>query len=459
MSENTTKKYHFIAIGGSVMHHLAIALHRSGHVVSGSDDGFFDPSKTNLQRFGLLPEQTGWFPEKVTPQLDTVVLGMHARADNPELLKAQELGIPIYSFPEFFYNFSHHKQRVVIAGSHGKTTITSMILHVLRTNNRKFDYMVGAEVEGFDGMVKLSDAPVIILEGDEYLTSPLDQTPKFLHYHHHIAVISGIAWDHANVFPTEEFYVKQFELLADATPKGGSLVYCEEDPMASIIGNKQREDVNQLPYITHPHEIKDGQVYLKSPVGSVPVEVFGSHNMQNISAAYQVCRRIGTTDEEFYQAISSFKGAAKRLQLLAQNDINKTIVYRDFAHAPSKVEATVRAVQERFPNHKLVACLELHTFSSLSRNFLPKYQQTLGNADLPAVYFNPEVVTNKRLENFSEQDVHAAFGHPSLRVFTESRLLEAWVRQQDKSNTVFLLMSSANFGGIDLQQLANVLVG
>ncbi|AHM58990.1 Mur ligase middle domain protein [Flammeovirgaceae bacterium 311] len=456
MNENLHKKYHFIAIGGSVMHHLAIALHRSGHQVSGSDDGFYEPSQSNLQRFGLLPEQTGWFPEKITPQLDAIVLGMHARADNPELLRAQELGLPIYSFPEFFYNFSRDKQRVVIAGSHGKTTITSMILHVLRENGRKFDYMVGAEIEGFDGMVKLSDAPVIIMEGDEYLTSPLDKTPKFLHYHHHIALISGIAWDHANVFPTEEFYVKQFELLADSTPKGGSLVYCDEDPIGSIIGNKQREDVNQLPYVTHLHEINDEQVFLKTATGKVPVQVFGTHNMQNISGAMQVCKRIGITDEEFYRAISTFKGAAKRLQLLAQK--GNTYVYRDFAHAPSKVEATVRAVQERFPKHTIVACLELHTFSSLSRNFLPKYQHTLGNANLTAVYFNPEVVAGKRLESFSEQDVTAAFSQPNLQVFTESRLVEAWVRQQNPENTVFLLMTSANFGGIDLQQLANTLV-
>lgn len=456
MSEQSRKRYHFIAVGGSVMHHLAIALHRSGHTVTGSDDGFFDPSKTNLQRFDLLPKQVGWFPEKISLQLDAVVLGMHARADNPELKRAQELGLPIYSFPEFFYKYSQDKQRVVIAGSHGKTTITSMILHVLRESGRKFDYMVGAEVEGFDGMVQLSDAPVIILEGDEYLTSPLDLTPKFLHYHHHIALISGIAWDHANVFPTEEFYVKQFELLADATPKGGSLAFYEEDAMASIIGNKQREDVNALSYSTHPHEIRDNQVYLITSLGRVPVQVFGSHNMQNISGAYKVCKRLGITKEEFYKAISTFKGAAKRLQHMAEK--GNTVVYRDFAHAPSKVEATVRAVQERFPDKKLVACLELHTFSSLNRNFLPKYQQTLGNADLPAVYYNPQVVENKRLDPFTEQDVADAFGHPNLRVFTESRLLEAWVRQQDNTNTVFLLMSSANFGGIDLQQLANALV-
>ena len=457
MSEHLHKKYHFIAIGGSVMHHLAIALHRSGHQVTGSDDGFYDPSQTNLKRFGLLPEQIGWFPEKIKPELDAVVLGMHARADNPELLRAQELKLPIYSFPEFFYNFSRDKQRIVIAGSHGKTTITSMIMHVLRVNNKDFDYMVGAEVEGFDGMVKLTNAPLIILEGDEYLTSPLDKTPKFLHYHHHIALISGIAWDHANVFPTEDIYVKQFEALADSSPKGGSLVYCEEDPMASIIGIKQREDVNQLPYITHPHEIKNGQVLLKTSVGQVPVQVFGSHNMQNISGAYQICKRIGITDAQFYNAISTFKGAAKRLQLLAQK--GETIVYRDFAHAPSKVEATVKAVEERYPNHKLVACLELHTFSSLSKNFLPEYNGSLGNADLAAVYYSPEVVNNKRLESFTEHDVQTAFGHPGMRVFTESRQLEAWVRQQDNSNTIFLLMTSANFGGIDLQQLANVLVG
>lgn len=453
---NTSHKIHFIAIGGSVMHHLAIALKKQGHQVSGSDDGFFDPSRTNLKQHGLLPEKEGWDTGKIHKGLDAIVLGMHARADNPELLKAQELGIKIYSFPEYIFENSRDKQRIVIAGSHGKTTITSMVLHVLNYNNRNFDYLVGAELEGFSGMVKLSDAPIIVIEGDEYTSSPLDKTPKILNYHHHIGLISGIAWDHMNVFPTEESYVKQFELFADATPKGGTLIICEEDNIATIIGNKQREDVHNFLYNTHPYQVKNGEVFLKAPVGNVPVQVFGNHNMQNISAAYHLCKRIGITDEQFYEAISSFKGAAKRMQLLKKTD--STTIYRDFAHAPSKVEASVKALRERFPDRKLIACLELHTFSSLNKDFLPQYQNTISSADVPVVYFNPKVVEQKRLAPISEEDVKKAFDQQNLLVFTDSARLQEFLKKQELKQANLVLMSSANFGGINLQNLAEELI-
>lgn len=447
---------HFIAIGGSVMHHLAIALKKEGHNISGSDDGFYDPSRSNLQKHGLLPEQEGWDVSRIHEGLDAVILGMHARTKNPELVKAQKLGLKIYSYPEFIYQHSLDKQRIVIAGSHGKTTITSTLLHILRYHQRDFDYVVGAELEGFEGMVRLSNAPIIIIEGDEYSSSPLDKTPKFLHYHHHIGLISGIAWDHMNVFPTEETYVKQFELFADATPKGGSLVISEDDNIATIIANKQREDVNLFMYNTHPHRIKEGQVYLKGPQGEVPMQVFGRHNMQNISGAYQVCKRIGITDQQFYEAIATFKGAAKRMQMLKQND--QTTIYRDFAHAPSKLEASVRALKEQYPNRKLIACLELHTFSSLNKDFLPQYQNTFAAADTPVVYYNPQVIEQKGLKAVSEEEVKKAFDQPNLEVFTNAAQLEAFIKKQDLHQANLLMMSSATFGGIELELLANELI-
>ncbi len=452
----TSQNIHFIAIGGSVMHHLAIALKKQGNNITGSDDGFFDPSRSNLQAHGLLPAKEGWDTAKIHDKLDAVVLGMHARADNPELKKAQEFGLKIYSFPEYIYQHSQNKQRIVIAGSHGKTTITSIILHVLNYNKRAFDYLVGAELEGFDGMVKLSDAPIIVIEGDEYTSSPLDNTPKILNYHHHIGLISGIAWDHMNVFPTEEAYVKQFELFADATPKGGTLVISEDDNIATIIGNKQREDVNTFMYTTHKHKVKDGQVYLSTPVGEVAIQIFGNHNLQNINGAYQLCKRIGLSDQQFYDALPTFKGAAKRMQLLKKNE--KTIIYRDFAHAPSKLEATVKAMKDQYPKRKLVACLELHTFSSLNKDFLPQYQQSFAAADTPVVYFNPQVVEQKRLAPISEEDVKKAFDQPNLKVFTSSADLEQFLKEQSFENSNLLLMSSAQFGGIDLEKLANELI-
>ncbi|OIN57074.1 UDP-N-acetylmuramate--L-alanine ligase [Arsenicibacter rosenii] len=444
---------HFISIGGSAMHNLAIALHQQGHTITGSDDEIYEPSRTRLAQHGLLPETEGWFPEKISDRLDAVIVGMHARKDNPELARAQALGIPMYSYPEYIYRHSENKQRVVIAGSHGKTTITSMILHVLKYHKREFDYLVGAQLEGFDNMVKLTQrAPVIVIEGDEYASSPVDSRPKFLHYQPHIALISGIAWDHVNIYPTYEVYVDQFELLADAMPKGGILVFDQTDDMLDVIGQKEREDVHRLPYKAHPYEIKDGQTFLLTKQNTrLPLLIFGEHNMKNLSGAMTVCDRLGITEDMFYEAIQSFKGASRRLERVTTQG-SKT-VFRDFAHAPSKVEATTEAVREQFPDKKILACVELHTFSSLNKNFLSQYKNRLDAADVAVVYYNAHTLAVKRLEPITPDDVKAAFGRADLQVFTETADLQTWLLQQLPQADVLLLMSSGTFGGLDLNTL------
>ncbi|GGC04550.1 UDP-N-acetylmuramate--L-alanine ligase [Dyadobacter sediminis] len=447
-------KIHFISIGGSVMHNLAIELHLKGFLVSGSDDEIYEPSASRLAKYDLLPAITGWFPEKITADLEAVILGMHARQDNPELAKARELGIKVYSYPEYIFEQSQHKQRVVIAGSHGKTTITSMILHVLNYNNRVFNYLVGAQIEGFDNMVKLSEnAPLIVIEGDEYFTSPLDPTPKFMHYQPHIALISGIAWDHYNVFPTWESYVKQFELLADSLPKAGAIIFDETDDMLDVIGRKERPDVVSTAYHAHPYKVVDGKTILvTAEVGEVPVLVFGNHNMKNISGARAVCERLGITDEEFYSAIQTFKGASKRLELLGSKaTVN---IYRDFAHAPSKVEATTAALKEQFPERTLIACAELHTFSSLNKTFLKQYRRKLNAADVAVVYYNPQTLEHKRLEPITEEEIRTAFKRDDLKVFTDSAALTDFLKSLKWENTNLLLMSSGTFGDTDLKKLS-----
>lgn len=451
---SSSKKIHFISIGGSVMHNLAIELHLKGFTISGSDDEIYEPSASRLAQYELLPAMTGWFPEKITADLDAVILGMHARADNPEIAKAKELGVKIYSYPEYIFEKSENKQRVVIAGSHGKTTITSMILHVLKFNSRIFNYLVGAQLEGFDNMVKLSDeAPLIVIEGDEYYTSPLDPTPKFMHYHPHIALISGIAWDHFNVFPTWEMYVKQFESLADSLPKAGAIIFDETDDMLDVIGQKERPDVISTPYNVHPNKIVDGKtILITTENGEVPVLVFGDHNMKNVSGARAVCERLGITDDEFYQAIQTFKGASKRLELLGEN--NFTNVYRDFAHAPSKVGATTSALKQQFPDRTLVAIAELHTFSSLNKAFLKQYRRKLNAADIAVVYYNPLTIEHKKLEPLSEEDIRTAFKRDDLKIFTDSKELESFIKAQNWENSNLLLMSSGTFGDMDLKVLA-----
>lgn len=455
MQPKQKKRIHFIAIGGSVMHNLAIALHQTGeYEVSGSDDEIFEPSRTGLARHGLLPEREGWFPEKIASSLDMVLLGMHASQDNPELTKAKQLGLKIVSFPEFIYEHSRDKQRIVIAGSHGKTTITAIVIHVLNYFKRKFDYVIGAKVNNLTNTVKLSNAPIIIIEGDEYLSSALDPTPKFLRYQHHVGLISGIAWDHANVFPTEEEYVAQFDRFADQTPKGGILIYCEQDALAMMIGKKERTDVQSISYKTHPHAEHDARFYLLSgkEKEKVPIKLFGTHNMQNIGGAKELLKKIGITGEQFLEAIQSFEGASGRLEKVLEH--NSLIVYKDFAHAPSKVKATVKAVKEIYPNRDLLACLELHTFSSLNKNYLPLYRDSLKAAQKAVVYFNPEKVKMKKLEPLSEEDIKKAFGSTNLLVFNDSDKLKEFLMSQSWKNKNLLMMSSGNFGGLNLSQLA-----
>lgn len=451
----TSSAIHFIAIGGSTMHNLALALHQQGHTITGSDDEIYDPARTRLARSGLLPAKIGWFPEKITTVLDIVILGMHARRDNPELARAQELGLPILSYPEFVFRQSEHKQRVVVAGSHGKTTIAAMIIHALKHHNRSFDYLVGAQLEGFDTMVRLTDdAPVIVVEGDEYPASPIDLTPKFLHYQPHIALISGVAWDHVNIYPTWEEYVDQFENLAESMPKAGILIFDETDDMLDVIGQKERPDVTKVPYEAHPYRIANGQTYLLTKTNQeVPVLVFGEHNMKNISGAMAVCDRLGITDAMFYDAISSFKGASRRMEKL----VGSRLIFRDFAHAPSKVEATTDAVKAQFPGKKLLAAVELHTFSSLSRQFLSQYKDRLDAADIAAVYFNAHTLSAKRLTPITADDIRAAFDKPDLQVFTETAALEKFIISHRVKADTFLLMSSGTFGGLNLETLAQEL--
>ena len=436
------------------MHGLAIALHQKGYKITGSDDQIFGLSKSNLAQFGLLPEP-GWDENKITDDLDAVILGMHARSDNPELIKAQQLGLNIHSYPSFIMEQCVDKQRIVIAGSHGKTSITAIIIHVLQYLKKDFDYLIGSKVEGFKNLIQLSDAPVIIIEGDEYLSSAIDKTPKFLQYQHHIGLISGIAWDHMNVFPTEENYVRQFDRFADALPKAGSIVFCEEDAMASVIGNKERTDVNRFEYKTHPHYVKDGKTYLKTDHGDVSLKIFGSHNMQNIAGAKEVLNRLSVTSDQFYEAIASFKGAARRLEMVNEN--HATSVYKDFAHAPSKAKATIKALKEQ-SSRELVACLELHTYSSLNKDFLPQYNGKLNDAEYPVVYFNPDTLASKKLPTLNEENIKEAFNHKSLEVFTDKEKLISYLKNINWQNKNLVMMSSGDFGGINLQELGKEII-
>lgn len=437
---------HFIAIGGSAMHNLAIALYHKGEQITGSDDEIFEPSRSRLEKLGLLPEKLGWFPEKIQQGIDAVILGMHAKADNPELLKAQELGIPVFSYPEYLYEQSKDKMRVVIGGSHGKTTITAMILHVLKHSGIDADYMVGAQLEGFEVMVKLSDTSKwMIIEGDEYLTSPIDRVPKFLHYHPHIAVISGIGWDHVNVFPTFENYLHQFRLFIQAIEKGGSLIYSASDP--EVVKIAAETSLEKIPYYAHKSVTENNITSLLSKVGKTQIQVFGQHNLMNISAALEVCRKMEVTDQQFYQAIGSFKGASRRLE--PWFEIDQFIVYRDFAHAPSKLSATVAALREQYPSRKLVVCFELHTYSSLSEQFIDHYQKSLDPADEAVVFYDPHAVQIKKLELMPIDRIRSGFGKINLVVLSTKQDLLDYLSALETANTVLALMSSGSFNGLD----------
>ena len=449
-------KVHFIAIGGSAMHNLALALHNKGYQVSGSDDTIFEPSKSRLEAKGLLPEQFGWFPEKISDNLDAIVLGMHAKADNPELLKAQDLGLKIYSYPEFLYEQSKHKTRVVIGGSHGKTTITSMILHVMHYHDRDVDYMVGAQLEGFDVMVKLTDDnDFIVLEGDEYLSSPIDRRPKFHLYKPNIALLSGIAWDHINVFPTYENYVEQFSIFVDSIVKGGSINYNEEDAEVKRVVEASANPIRKIAYHTPDYTVEDGETLLETPEGPMPIEIFGKHNLNNLAGAKWICQHMGIDEDDFYEAISTFKGASKRLEKIAES--NTSVAFKDFAHSPSKVEATTNAVKEQYQNRTLVACLELHTYSSLNAEFLKEYKGALDAADVAVVFYSPHAVEIKKLDKVSHEQIANAFQREDLIIYTNPEAFKDFLFKQNFDNKALLLMSSGNYGGLDFDAVKGLI--
>ena len=449
-------RIHFIAIGGSAMHNLALALHHKGYHITGSDDVIFEPSKGRLAAKGLLPETFGWYPEKINTGLDAVILGMHAKPDNPELLKAQELGVTIYSYPEFLYEQSKNKTRVVIGGSHGKTTITSMILHVLKYHNKSVDFMVGAQLEGFERMVHLTEEnDFIVLEGDEYLSSPIDRRPKFHLYKPNIALLSGIAWDHINVFPTYDNYVEQFRIFVDSIVKGGSITYNIEDDEVKKVVEASQNTIRKFPYTTPEYKVVDGQTLLETPEGPMPISIFGQHNLSNLAGAKWICQNMGVDEDDFYEAIATFSGASKRLEKIAET--KSAVVYKDFAHSPSKVSATTNAVKEQYPDRKVLACLELHTYSSFNADFLKGYKGALDAADEAVVFYLPESVKIKKLKEVSPEQIMEAFERTDLKVFTKASEFKDFVFDQDYGNSVLLLMSSGNYGGLDLQAVKGLI--
>ncbi len=448
---------HFIAIGGSAMHSLAIALHQKGETITGSDDQIFEPSRSKLQAVGLLP-QDGWFPDKITSEIDVVILGMHAKPDNPELLKAKDLGLSIMSYPEFLFEHSKQKTRVVIGGSHGKTTITAMILHVLHYHNKEVDYMLGAQLDGFENAVHLTqENDFILLEGDEYLSSPIDLRPKFHIYQPNIALLSGIAWDHINVFPTFEDYVKQFEVFLETMTNGSTLVYNENDHVLADLAKNATKPTRKHAYSIPNYSIEDGETFIETPEGDLPLEIFGEHNLENLAGAKWICQHMGIDEDDFYEAIASFKGASKRLELLFKND--KIVLYKDYAHSPSKVKATTNAVKKQYPNRHLIACLELHTYSSLNQDFLTEYNHALDQADEAIVFYSPKAVEIKQLETLGKKDILEAFNREDLQVFTSPKNFKAFLDLKEFKHDVLLMMSSGNYGGLDLNQFASQLEG
>jgi UDP-N-acetylmuramate: L-alanyl-gamma-D-glutamyl-meso-diaminopimelate ligase len=445
-------RVHFIAIGGSAMHNLALALHLKGDHITGSDDEIFEPSKGRLEARGLLPKEFGWFPEKVTKNIDAIILGMHAKADNPELLKAEELGISIYSYPEFLYEQSKNKTRVVIGGSHGKTTITSMILHVMHYHQKEVDYMVGAQLEGFDVMVKLTNEnDFIVLEGDEYLSSPIDRRPKFHLYKPNIALLSGIAWDHINVFPTYENYVEQFDIFLNQITNGGAIIYNEEDAEVKRVVEESTSPIKRYPYQTPNYSVEDGQTLLDTPEGHMPIEIFGKHNLNNLEGARWICQLMGVDVDDFYEAISTFKGASKRLEKIAES--SRAVAYKDYAHSPSKVKATTEALKNQYPQRELVACLELHTYSSLNPDFLKEYKGALDAADKAVVFYSPHAVEIKKLQPISEEQIADSFEREDLLIFTDPAGFKDFLFDQNFENKSLLLMSSGDYGGLDFDAL------
>lgn len=442
-------KVHFIAVGGAVMHNLAIALHKKGYKVTGSDDLIFEPSRSRLKKYGLLPEKEGWDTGRIDQNLDFIILGMHAKKENPELIKCKELGLKVLSFPEFLYEETKNKKRIVIGGSHGKTTITSMIMHVLKYNNVKFDYMVGSHIGGFETMVGLSDEnKLAVFEGDEYLTSPLDPRPKFHLYKPHIAVLTGIAWDHMNVFPTVQNYVEQFDIFIDKIEPGGKLFYYGEDASLKVLTRNKKHLSEIRGYGAHPSVNKNDTTCLLSNDKEIPVHVFGNHNMENIQSTKLVCNSLGIADHNFYEAIKSFRGAARRLEKIYES--NKLTIYRDFAHAPSKLKATIDAIKLKYADKKIIACMELHTYSSLNRDFLPQYNGSMINADVPFIFFDPIIIENKGLPFIDEEDIKKAFNQKSIVVFKNSEALKKSILSVIEEESILLLMSSGSFSGMEM---------
>jgi UDP-N-acetylmuramate: L-alanyl-gamma-D-glutamyl-meso-diaminopimelate ligase len=453
--------FHFIAIGGAVMHQLAAHLKQQGHTITGSDDAIFDPAKTNLEKLGLHPGAVGWFPEKITKDIDAVILGMHAKADNPELLKAQELGIRIYSFPEFVYEQSKDKTRIAVAGSHGKTTITSMIMHMLRVNHTSFDYLVGAQLAGFQTMAKTSpDAPFMVIEADEYLTSPLDLRSKFLHYHPHIAIISGIAWDHINVFPTYEGYLETFRKFIDSIQPGGFLIYNQEDEELTGLVDGMRKDgrlpvdkLHLIPYQPFENRVEDDQCWLHFGAERYPVQVFGSHNFSNLKAAFEVGKSVGLAETDILHSFETFEGAAKRLEKVYEDNDSNLTIFRDFAHAPSKLKATVKAVRERYARRNIIAVFELHTYSSLQENFIEQYAHSLDAADHRFLFLDAEALKIKNKQDLDAEWLKQQFADDSIQVFKDTASLQAAIKAVTSRDCVILLMSSGNFGGLSVGSL------
>jgi len=434
------------------MHNLAIALHLKGYNVTGSDDEIFEPSRSRLKEYGLLPEKWGWDTGIITKDIDTIILGMHAKPDNPELIKAHDLGIKIMSFPEYLYEQTKDKKRIVIAGSHGKTTTTSMIMHVFRVLGIKFDFMVGSQIDGFETMVGLSDeARIAVFEGDEYLTSALDKRPKFHLYMPDIAVLNGIAWDHMNVFPTFENYIEQFKIFVDKISDGGSLIYFDGDPEVKKIALASRHDIKKTAYKVHGYFQNKTGFFAATHNRVVQVKIFGEHNMQNLSAAREVCFAVGVSEDDFYESIKSFEGTSRRLQKLKETE--KGLVYIDFAHSPSKVKATVEAIEARYPGRDIIACLELHSYSSLNSSFLPLYNGSLSKATAAFIYFNPHAIELKKLAHLTLDSVSKAFGTGNIKVYDDSEKMFSFLKSQSYSSPVYLFMSSGDFNGFDIGTL------
>ena len=447
-------RVHFISIGGSVMHQLAIALHKKGYQVTGTDDEIFEPARSNLEKEGLLPNQIGWQPSLITSEIDAIILGMHAKSDNPELLKAQELGLTIYSFPEYIFHESRDKKRVVVGGSHGKTTTTAMIMHVLKQLNRDFDYLVGARLEGFSQSVNITNAPVIICEGDEYPASALERKPKFHFLFPHVAILTGIAWDHINVFPTFPFYLEQFVIFINKIEIGGVLIYNASDPvLKELVEANLRSDIRYQPYGVPAHMIQDGKTTVTIEGITGQLKVFGNHNLMNLNAAFLACRELGVSVSDFIQAIASFTGAAKRLELLSSNQ--STNVYRDFAHAPSKVKATIEAVKQQYPDRQLIAVLELHTYSSLNEEFMKQYNGALDKADQAIVFYSKHALELKRMPDLPAEKVIEGFQKKGLLVMNAKEALHDWLQKQTYTQTNLVLMSSGNYDGLDMLTFAN----